>query len=104
VASDPDRTADRLSAGYLIALAARAVREVGRLELLGESRAIGRCGEVHFGVEGQGREALLLCARPPRQPPDLAHGPRRESDQVAGRQPVGGAIGIARHRPEGVGR
>ena len=31
VASDPDRTADRLSAGYLIALAARAVREVGRL-------------------------------------------------------------------------
>ena len=31
VASDPDRTADRLSAGYLIALAARAVCEVGRL-------------------------------------------------------------------------
>ena len=31
VASDPDRTADRLSAGYLIALAARAVREVGQL-------------------------------------------------------------------------
>ena len=31
LASDPERTADRLSAGYLIALAARAVREVGRL-------------------------------------------------------------------------
>jgi DNA-binding transcriptional ArsR family regulator len=31
VASDPGRTADRLSAGYLIALAARAVREVGAL-------------------------------------------------------------------------
>ena len=31
VASDPARTTDRLSAGYLIALAARAVREVGRL-------------------------------------------------------------------------
>lgn len=31
VASDPARSADRLSAGYLIALAARAVREVGRL-------------------------------------------------------------------------
>lgn len=31
VASDPERSADRLSAGYLIALAARAVREVGRL-------------------------------------------------------------------------
>ena len=31
VASDPARTADRLSAGYLIALAARAVKEVGRL-------------------------------------------------------------------------
>ena len=31
VASDPERTADRLSAGYLIALAARAVCEVGRL-------------------------------------------------------------------------
>lgn len=31
VASDPARSTDRLSAGYLIALAARAVREVGRL-------------------------------------------------------------------------
>ena len=35
---------------------------------------------------------------------DLAHGPRCEGDQVAGRQAVGGAIGIARHRPQGVGR
>jgi DNA-binding transcriptional ArsR family regulator len=31
VAADPARTADRLSAGYLIALAARVVREVGSL-------------------------------------------------------------------------
>lgn len=31
VAADPGRTADRLSASYLIALAARAVREVGQL-------------------------------------------------------------------------
>jgi predicted ArsR family transcriptional regulator len=31
VAADPGRTADRLSAGYLIALAARVVREVGSL-------------------------------------------------------------------------
>jgi predicted ArsR family transcriptional regulator len=31
VASSPSRTADRLSASYLIALAARAVREVGEL-------------------------------------------------------------------------
>lgn len=31
VASDPERGGDRLSAGYLIALAARAVREVGAL-------------------------------------------------------------------------
>lgn len=31
VAADPDRELDRLSAGYLIALAARAVREVGDL-------------------------------------------------------------------------
>src|SRR6184192_3317170 len=30
VAADPGRTADRLSASYLIALAARVVREVGR--------------------------------------------------------------------------
>lgn len=30
-AADPARRADRLSAGYLVALAARAVREVGRL-------------------------------------------------------------------------
>ncbi len=31
LATDPDRTQDRLSAGYLIALAARVVREVGDL-------------------------------------------------------------------------
>lgn len=31
VAADPGRTADRLSASYLIALAARAIREVGTL-------------------------------------------------------------------------
>jgi DNA-binding transcriptional ArsR family regulator len=31
VAADPERTRDRLSAGYLVALAARAVREVGGL-------------------------------------------------------------------------
>lgn len=31
LASDPDRTADRLSASYLIALGARIVREVGHL-------------------------------------------------------------------------
>jgi DNA-binding transcriptional ArsR family regulator len=31
VATDPARTADRLSAGYLIALAARVIREVGVL-------------------------------------------------------------------------
>jgi DNA-binding transcriptional ArsR family regulator len=31
VASDPQRSADRLSAGYLIALAARVIREVGAL-------------------------------------------------------------------------
>ncbi len=31
VSSDPERSADRLSASYLIALAARVVREVGRL-------------------------------------------------------------------------
>jgi DNA-binding transcriptional ArsR family regulator len=36
-ASDPDRSADRLSASYLIALAARIVREVG--DLLRRSRA-----------------------------------------------------------------
>ncbi len=31
IGADPERTSDRLSAGYLIALAARAVREVGDL-------------------------------------------------------------------------
>src|SRR5262249_57603453 len=31
VAADPDRQRDRLSAGYLVALAARVVREVGQL-------------------------------------------------------------------------
>jgi len=39
-ASDPDRETDRLSAGYLVALAARAVREVG--DLLHRARAAGK--------------------------------------------------------------
>src|SRR6476469_8309040 len=38
VASDPERTRDRLSASYLVALAARAVREVGAL--LGKASAL----------------------------------------------------------------
>ncbi|MGE3285907.1 MAG: ArsR/SmtB family transcription factor [Pseudonocardia sp.] len=40
VAPDPDRAPDRLSARYLVALAARAMREVG--ELLAGARAAGR--------------------------------------------------------------
>ena len=40
VAADPERNVDRLSASYLIALAARAIREVGAL--LRRSREIGK--------------------------------------------------------------
>ncbi len=40
VASDPGRTSDRLSASYLVALAARIVREVG--VLLGRARKTGK--------------------------------------------------------------
>lgn len=40
VAVDPSRTADRLSASYLVALAARVVREVG--DLLARSRETGK--------------------------------------------------------------
>src|SRR5437867_6991022 len=40
VAADPGREADRLSAGYLIALAARIIREIGAL--LRRSREIGK--------------------------------------------------------------
>lgn len=40
VAADPGRNVDRLSAGYLIALAARAVREVG--ELLRRARQLNK--------------------------------------------------------------
>jgi len=40
VATDPARTADRLSAGYLIALAARVIREVGAL--VRRSRELGK--------------------------------------------------------------
>jgi DNA-binding transcriptional ArsR family regulator len=36
-AADPDRTADRLSARYLVALAGRVVREVGRLVHLADA-------------------------------------------------------------------
>jgi hypothetical protein len=38
--SDPERTCDRLSAGYLVALAARVVREVG--ELARRAEAVGK--------------------------------------------------------------
>jgi hypothetical protein len=38
VAADPSRQADRLSASFLIALAARVVREVGRLLRRSEER------------------------------------------------------------------
>jgi DNA-binding transcriptional ArsR family regulator len=40
VATDPGRAADRLSAGYLIALAARVVREVN--DLLARARKVGK--------------------------------------------------------------
>ncbi len=39
-AADPERTADRLSAGYLIALAARVVREVS--DLVRKSKEVGK--------------------------------------------------------------
>ena len=58
VASDPDRTSDRLSAGYLIALAARAVREVGRLVRRARSEGkrlatLSLDTEIHFATPAE---------------------------------------------------
>jgi len=61
VASDPGRHRDRLSAGYLIALAARAVREVG--ELVGRARkAERRLATLSLDSEVRFRSALERAA------------------------------------------
>jgi len=78
VASDPDRSADRLSAGYLIALAARAVREVARARpAIASDRAPAsdvRCPRMRTsrpskGIDGsRGRDAHLSVPYRPRRP------------------------------------
>lgn len=57
-ASDPSRSRDRLSARYVIALAARVVREVGdlarRADATGKKVAtLGLDTEIHFGSAGE---------------------------------------------------
>jgi DNA-binding transcriptional ArsR family regulator len=49
-AADPDRISDRMSAAYLVALAARAVREVGQL-LRGAERAGKRLPTLSMGAD-----------------------------------------------------
>ena len=73
-------------------------------ELSRERGARGRRFEVQLGVEGEGREALLLAAREPHEAPDLADGARRERDQVSRGEAVHAALGVAREGPEGVRR
>ena len=52
VAPDPDREPDELSAQWLLALAARLLREVGRL-----TTASGRRRVATFGIDGEVRFA-----------------------------------------------
>ena len=52
-AADPARTADRLSARYLIAVGARIVREVGRLARSGEVATLSVDAELRIRPEGR---------------------------------------------------
>ena len=61
VAADPGREADRLSAGYLVALAARAIREVG--SLLRRAREVGkRLATLSIDTEVRFRSAAERAA------------------------------------------
>ena len=57
-ATDPDRNRDRLSAGYLISLAARVIREVR--DLLGRSEETGKCLPTLF-ID------TVICCRSPAE-------------------------------------
>jgi DNA-binding transcriptional ArsR family regulator len=52
-ASDPARSADRLSARYLIAVGARIVREVGRLARNGDAATLSLDAELRIRPEGR---------------------------------------------------
>ena len=52
-AADPARTADRLSARYLIAVGARIVREVGRLARRGDVATLSLDAELRIRPEGR---------------------------------------------------
>src|SRR5687767_125458 len=62
VAADPARTADRLSARYLIALGARVVREVGLLARRGEVATLSIDAELRLRPEGRAAFAEELAA------------------------------------------
>ena len=61
-AADPARSADRLSARYLIALGARVVREVGRLARRGEVATLSIDAELRLRPEGRAAFAEELAA------------------------------------------
>ena len=61
-AADPARSADRLSARYLIALGARVVREVGRLARRGEVATLSLDAELRLSPEGRAAFAEELAA------------------------------------------
>ena len=61
-AADPSRTADRLSARYLIALGARVVREVGRLARRGEVATLSIDAELRLRPERRAAFAEELAA------------------------------------------
>jgi DNA-binding transcriptional ArsR family regulator len=60
--ADPARTADRLSARYLIALGARVVREVGRLARRGEVATLSLDAELRLRPEARAAFADELTA------------------------------------------
>src|SRR5262245_38119581 len=64
-------------------------------ELRGERRALGRRAKTDLSIEGEGREVLALFFGAAEEVGNLAHDPRREGDQVACREPVSSACGIA---------
>ena len=72
-----------------------------RAELLGEGRPLGGRGERDLGVEGEGREALVLAVGAAGEVADLADHPAREGEQVARGEAVGDPGGVGGRRAEG---
>ena len=65
-------------------------------QLVGERGAVLGGAEADLGVDGHRGQALARPLGPPGEAADLADHAPGEGDQVAGREPVGGLLGVGR--------